>query len=425
MRSSRELLRIKEPLIIKTYLYHLRLFNRNIRLFLLGVFLMSMAFNFILLLFNLYLGALDFSESSIGYLLSLEQWGAFFIALPASLFMAKGNIRISLILSSVCTAAGFTLLSATAFRPLIGLSVLAIGGSTAIFRIAAGPFIMQNTDPEERPFAFSLNFAFLVGAGFLGSLAGGFTRDFLAVALQNDVLAYRIALLGFGGGFAALSMLPFLLLRFPEKKGDFPMLQLLKNCNRKLFFRLLTPSLLIGFGSGLTIPFINLYFKFEWGLSDSLIGTWFGLAQLTTFAGMILSPLLVRRFHIVKVIVWSQLASIPFMMIMGFVDFFPVVICAFLLRQVLMNMHTPMNTHFRMELVAPEEQSLINAVRMVGWTGMRALAAFLGGRIIDYHSFELSFTLTSAIYLLAALLFFAFFRNVHIGAGRQGEVPAG
>ncbi len=386
---------------------------------------MSMSFNLMLLLFNLYAGSLDFSESTIGELLSLQQWGAFLIALPASLFMAKGNIRTSLILSAVCTALGFVLLSATSAPALIGLSVLTIGSFTSIFRIAAGPFIMQNSQKEERPFAFSMNFALLVGSGFLGSLLGGFSRDLLAGFLQNDTLAYRIALLGLGGGSAIGSFIPFFLLRFAEEKGNFQMLQLLRSCNKGLFLKILTPSLLIGFGSGLTIPFINLYFKFEWGLSDSVIGTWFGFAQLTTFIGMILSPLLVRRFHIVKVIVWSQLASIPFMLIMGFVDLFPVVISAFLLRQVLMNMHTPMNSHLRMELVAPEEQSLINALRMIGWTGTRALAALLGGRIIDYYSFSLSFTLTSAIYLLGALLFFLFFHEVHIGDGRPSKTAEG
>jgi len=385
---------------------------------------MSLSFNLMMLLFNLYLGALDFTESSIGNLLSLHEWGAFLVALPASLFMAKGNIRASLIIASVCTALGFGLLSSTSAQAVIGVSVLTIGSFTAIFRIAAGPFIMQNSMPEERPFAFSLNFALMVGAGFLGSLVGGFTRDFLAELLQNEVRAYRIALFGFGGGFSALSVIPFLLLSFEEQKGNFPLLQLLKGCNKPLFLRLLIPSLLIGFGSGLTIPFINLYFKFEWGLSDSLIGTWFGLAQLTTFVGMMLSPLLVRRFNIVRVIVWSQIASIPFMLIMGYVDLFPVVVSAFLLRQVLMNMHNPMNTQFRMELVAPEEQSLINALRMIGFTGVRALAAFFGGRIIDHYSFSLSFTLTSAFYFIASALFFTFFHNVHIGTKADTSGPA-
>ena len=388
-----------------------------------GVFLMSLSFKLMILLFNLYLGALDFTESSIGNLLSLHEWGAFLVALPASLFMAKGNIRASLIIASLCTALGFGLLSSTSAQAVIGVSVLTIGSFTAIFRIAAGPFIMQNSNPEERPFAFSMNFALMVGAGFLGSLVGGFTRDFLAVSLQNDVLAYRIALFGFGGGFSTLSVIPFFLLRFEEHKGDFPILQLLKGCNKPLFLRLLMPSMLIGFGSGLTIPFINLYFKFEWGLSDSLIGTWFGLAQLTTFIGMMLSPLLVRRFHIVRVIVWSQLASIPFMLIMGYVDLFPVVVGAFLLRQVLMNMHNPINTHFRMELVAPEEQSLINALRMIGFTGVRALAAFFGGRIIDHYSFSLSFTLTSVFYFIAAVLFFIFFHNVYITSSAEDIQP--
>jgi MFS family permease len=379
---------------------------------------MSMAFNILLLLFNLYLRALDFSESSIGQLLSLQQWGAFLIALPASLYMARGNIRASLILSSIATALGFFLLTASSGAALLGLSVLAIGSFTSVFRIAAGPFIMQNSSPEERPFAFSLNFALLTGAGFLGSLAGGFTRDFLAALLENEALAYRLALLIFGGGCAALAFIPFYRLHFPEQKGDFPVLQLLAGCNHRLFAKLLLPSLLIGFGSGLTIPFVNLYFKLEWGLSDGMIGTWFGLARLTTFVGMIVSPLLVRRFHIVRVIVISQLASIPFMLAMGYLELFPVVVTAFLLRQVLMNMHSPMNSQLRMELVAPEEQSLINALRMVGWTGMRAFAAFLGGRIIEHYSFRLSFTLTSLIYLIAALLFYIFFKHVDVRRSR-------
>jgi MFS family permease len=71
-----------------------------------------------------------------------------------------------------------------------------------------------------------------------------------------------------------------------------------------------------------------------------------------------------------------------------------------------------------MELVAPEEQSLINALRMVGWTGMRAFAAFLGGRIIEHYSFRLSFTLTSLIYLVAALLFYIFFKHVDVRRSR-------
>ncbi len=384
---------------------------------------MSLAFNLMLLLFNLYLRSLDFSESAIGQLLSLQQWGAFLVALPASLFMAKGNIRISLIISSICTALGYVMLTSSEGSALIGFSVLMIGSFTSVFRIAAGPFIMQNSNAEERPFAFSLNFALLTGAGFLGSLVGGFTRDFLAAVLENDALAYRIALLGFGGGFAAASFIPFYLLDFSEHRGNFPVLQLLRSCNKRLFAKLLLPALLIGFGSGLTIPFVNLYFKVEWGLSDGMIGTWFGLARLTTFVGMIASPLLVRRFHIVRVIVFSQLASIPFMLLMGYAGWFPVVLVAFLLRQGLMNMHAPMNSQLRMELVAPEEQSLINALRMIGWTGMRAFAAFIGGRIIDYYSFTLSFTLTSAIYLTGAILFYIFFKDVRLE--RSGESAAG
>jgi len=77
-----------------------------------------------------------------------------------------------------------------------------------------------------------------------------------------------------------------------------------------------------------------------------------------------------------------------------------------------------------MELVAPEEQSLINALRMIGFTGVRALAAFFGGRIIDHYSFSLSFTLTSAFYFIAAVLFFIFFHNENITSSGEEIQPS-
>ncbi len=70
--------------------------------------------------------------------------------------------------------------------------------------------------------------------------------------------------------------------------------------------------MVIGFGAGLVIPFLNLYLKEKFGLSYGATGLVFALSSLATGAAMLLQPLLVRRVGRLGAIVGVQALSLPF-----------------------------------------------------------------------------------------------------------------
>jgi len=161
----------------------------------------------------------------------------------------------------------------------------------------------------------------------------------------------------------------------------------------------------------MTIPFINLYFKNVWKLSDGVIGILFGFGQLSTFLGMLLSPLIATKIGKTKTIVLTQGFSIPFILILAYLKFLPAVIIAYLVRQTLMNMNTPVSDQFTMEYVSEHEQPIINALKMLSWTASWAISASVGGYMIENYGFTSSFLFTTTCYTIATILFFIFFHK--------------
>ena len=62
-----------------------------------------------------------------------------------------------------------------------------------------------------------------------------------------------------------------------------------------LHFKLVLPAMLIGLGAGLIIPFLNLYFRDRFGLSEGAIGVLFSVMQAFMVAGNLFGPAVSRR----------------------------------------------------------------------------------------------------------------------------------
>jgi MFS family permease len=120
--------------------------------------------------------------------------------------------------------------------------------------------------------------------------------------------------------------------------------------------RFFIPEAMIGLGAGLTIPFINLYFRNRFGREAGEIGLYFTGAQALVMVAFLAAPLLARRFGPVKTVVACQLSSIPFFFVLAVTTSLPVAVTAFLLRHACMNMVHPVGSHFAMEVVNPRER---------------------------------------------------------------------
>jgi len=186
-----------------------------------------------------------------------------------------------------------------------------------------------------------------------------------------------------------------------------------------LILRATAPAFLVGFGAGLTVPFLNLYFRNRFGLGPERIGFLFSVAQVLTMAGFLLGPMLARRFGKVRAVVATELLSIPFFLVMAVTGRLWLAVGAFWMRGALMNMNGPVSQAFLMEVVPRRDHAAANAVRMFAWNGSWMLSTAAGGWIIEGHGYRPVMFATMGCYLAASVTFWRWF-----GGGRGPPAAA-
>jgi MFS family permease len=407
--------------IIIDYWGHLKLFSRNARLFLLGIFFVGLNYAIFTLLLNLYFKELGFTEDLIGEVLSWGAWGMTVISVPAALIIPKVQVKKILIIS-VIFAGIFSLLQASLVeRTQLLVASFFLGIMTSVARVAAAPFLMRNSTPKERTYLFSLHFGIYLVAAIVGSLGGGYLPNLFShyVTLKSMAFRYSLYVSVF---LSVLALIPFMMIT-PEKKveksltpkrGEDQKYRLRRNLWKErgaLFFRLCFPFFILGLGAGLIIPFLNLYFRERFVLSARTIGIFFALLQFFMLAGILMGPLLSKKIGMIKTIVSTQLFSIPFMVVLAFTYNLPAAVACFLFRGALMNMSQPISTNFAMEKVKEKEHALANALLMLSWTASWAASANLGGRLIKAYSFTPPLLITVGLYIISSVLYYLFFSS--------------
>ncbi len=401
---------------IKDYIAHVRLFPRNARAFLIGSLLIWIGASMFMLLLNLYFKELGFSETYIGKVLSRTSLGSVILAIPLGLIIGRFKFRSVLAVSTFIMALGYGLQVMTGNLDLILVAGFTAGIGIAVFRVASAPFFMRHSSEKERTYLFSMNFAVSTIGALAGSLIGGYLPRLFApfTQLSHEQLRYSLLV---GALVIAFSALPFVSIveEKPDVKAHSKFLANLRRTDWVLIGKLCVPAFIIGVGAGLIIPFLNLYFRDLFGASAETIGVLFALLQCFMTAGTLMGPLFVPRLGLVRSVVVTQLASIPFMLMLCFSRNFPLVVAAFLMRGALMNMNQPLSTNFAMEAVKKEEHAVTNSMLMLAWMGSWAISVQWGGILIERHSYVPSFVIAIILYVVASFLYYHFFKDVKVG----------
>ena len=410
--ASRPLsLRARVAREVTEYLDQLGMFSRNARLFLVGSFLLSLAFSMFQLMRNLYLKEVGFGEVFIGETLSIFSLGSLIGSVPAAILLLRRRTKPALMLTTLGAGAGYfgiaTLMSGWG---ILGAS-LAAGVMMSVYQVAAAPFLMSHSTVVERTHLFSANFAVRTAAGVLGSFGGGYLYHFVFDISQDAVWGYRSCLL-VGVFVALLAIVPFALMResAPAPQPN-PFARRYFSQRKGLYAKLVLPFFLVGLGAGLVIPFLNLYFRNRFNQDGDSIGVYFGFMQLGMTLGIMAGPPLARRWGLVRTIVYTELASVPFMLVLAYTGNLSLAVGAFLLRGMLMNMAQPLATNFSMELVTPAEQPLVNSLTQMAWLGSWMISAALGGSLIERFGFTPPLLVTVALYIVSAGLYYYFFAS--------------
>ena len=312
--------------------------------------------------------------------------------------------RLALGIGVTANAVGFGIqvvaTSPAAFVFGAAIAGLGIQGIT----MSAAPFLARTSTVEERVLLFGIHtIAIQAGPGAIGALLGGQIQRAAASALGSTVGGYRIALAA--GALSVASAWIFLFRvrerRITESTSAPSGLFRLREPRRAL--ALLAPDALVFFGSGLTVPFLQLYFKDRFGLAPASVGAIYAAMMFVGGAGHVLSPRLAARFGTPKTILATQLLSLPFFAELLFAHEASLAIAAFVLRQAMMNMSLPLYGSFLHTSVVDEDSGPVASYRMIAQSVAWAAANFVAGPLMaaDAGGFRYVIAATMATYVAA------------------------
>ncbi|MCX7850051.1 MFS transporter [Thermus sp.] len=356
--------------------------------FVVASFLWSFGGNLVYFFLNFHLEALGYSRQAIGYAQALLLFTGVVFALPLAYLIPRLGYLKSLY-GAFALAVGSGLLLGLGLWVFPSLAAYGLAG--ALLQGASAPLMARLVPPERRVALFSLQAALTTASGFFSTLLAGFLSDAL------------------GARWVLLFALPFFLLALPlvlglpEGEGKAPRLQ----GRFALWLRLLLPQVVIGLGAGLVIPFLNLYLKEKFGLSYGNTGLVFALSSLATGGAMLLQPLLVRRVGKLGAIVLVQVLSLPFLALLAWAPWLPVVTFALLVRGALMNAAGPVYAALVMDYLPEAERPGFFLVEGGLWSLLFALGSALSGRVqeaLGLAAFHYLFGATLVLYALGIAL---------------------
>ncbi len=396
-------------------------FPHNIKRFMLANVLIQIGMGVFSVMYNLYIKELGFPDTLNGRIISMTSLASAIMLIPAGYLSDRFGRRGIILIGTVLTASTLFVRSIMIGETSLVSAAFLTGLFMALVQVSGVPFLAENSKPSDRMNLFSIHFSLVTIAGVFGSLGGGALSDFfhLVGGLSTvDAIKYVLVV---GAILFTLGLVPLFRIK-PSIKKEEQMeqsdVEVERNpgsfkSNLKIILLFGFANLLIGTGSGLVIPYLNLYFSNRFDASNTYIGLILSLGAAMTAVAMLVGPILVKRVGKVKALVTFQLLSIPFLFITGYTNSLLIASIAFLLRQALMNAGNPIQSAIAMDIVHDKYKGLANSVNQmvfnIGWASTGAISTGLVMTFGFYWGYAYVFTITGVLYTIASTYFYFMF----------------
>ncbi|MCD1294080.1 MFS transporter [Methanocella sp. CWC-04] len=385
-------------------------------MFLTSTFLSSLCIGITNVIFNLYILKLGYNERFLGLIIAATMIATGLFAFPAAQICDRIGCKKSLVISGLLTSVTMYLLyTVTSQEILLILSVMS-GIFATVPAVISSPFLVQNSNADDRIYLFSVNFTLFLVATVLGTAVGGYLPQLWNMIFGIDgtgISSYRYTLF-ISLILATVSVLPLVFINDKKSACAKPRdirVMIKKMAESDRVKKLVMISCLIGLGAGLIVPFFNVYFNRILAASPNEIGVIFALAQASMVIGAVAVPYLVKKFGKVKTISLTYMISIPFLIIMAISTNLFLVGSAYVLRMLFMNMSMPISNSFSMEIVKEDEMASVSSLTSMGSYISIAASTMIAGTLMSSGSYVLPYIAACGLYTAAALLYFRFFKK--------------
>lgn len=396
-----------------------RSYNRNIKLFIYTNIFTQIAMGFFMMIYNFYIRELGFSEQVNGSVIAMTSLASAIVLIPAGILSDKVGRKKVMFMGILVSSAMLVLRSVLELEQLLLAAAFITGASTSFLQVSAVPWLAENSHESQRVHLFSFHFAIMTAANVVGNLLGGFLTDFFLFLNFSPLWSIRLSLL-IASVIYLLGLFPILKMteaqrQAKKQKGSLNLKEMWKvqKGQYKIIFLFAFAQMLIGFGAGLVIPYLNLYFADRFHASNSTIGLVLSLGQGAQVVATIIGPAVVRKVGEVRAVVILQLLSLPFLLLTAYTNVLWLAAVGFLFRQALMNAGNPIQASLVMSRVNDSMKGLANSINQMvfslGWALMGPVSTTIVMKHGAYWGYSYVFTITAGLYLIGSLYFYFVF----------------
>ena len=396
----------------------IRLFNPQARLFfvvLVGMcFVVDGVYNVLL---NLYMLRLGYGTEFIGLVNAVGLLTFACVSLPAGILGSRLSTTLLMKVGAAISVYGALALPQAELLPpgwreawLVFHDAFMLSGFSLFF-VNGAPYLLNVVDAANKHRAFALKTAGWSLAGFAGSLVGGVLPGVIAGLLTTtlaDPAPYRLTLT-VSGAIMALSALCLLRVRplapaapspRPESKGQSSGEGLQLTQSVILIVGVMTVIRLFQVaGSATVLVYFNVYMDRQLLVSTAMIGAIAAIGRLTGVPTALLTPALIQRWGIVKVVIWGSLLTSVCLLPMALVEHWLAAAIGFIGTLALTSVRYASFVVYILDLVPKSQQSIMAGSGEMAAGLSFAMMALGGGLLLSLFAFR-------DLFLLGALLSF-------------------
>jgi len=358
------------------------------------------------LLFNFYLVSLGYGADTAGLMATVYRGAGALLGLPLGILIDRFGARALLVVGAIGFGIAYALVLMVSQLWALILFVFLAGAANVLTLTAVVPLLSGITDEEERAAVFGMNASAGLIIGLVGSSVGGLLPGtaalFLGVA-TNDTAAYRMAL-SIVVVLSCLSALP-VLIGFRARQPVFSPAPLVAAPQRHMppmrLVRFALPSLLLGIGGGLFLPFQNLFFRTVFGLNDAVVGVMLAMGALGMGLGALMGAPVAARLGLRRAASSLRFGAV-FAVTLMFAPVLPVVVVGYMLRGAFVAASYPLNDALVMQLTPLRQRGIAISLMSVLWSLGWSAAAWISGHIQVHYGFTPVLAASLVAYALSA-----------------------
>ncbi|MCY3781847.1 MAG: MFS transporter [Chloroflexi bacterium] len=405
----------------------IRNFNPQARLFFIVLVGMCFAVDGVYnVLLNLYLLRLGYGTEFIGLVNAVGLLSFASASLPAGILGSRYSTTLLMKVGAAISVVGALLLPQAESLPpglreswLVFHYALMLTGF-ALFFVNGVPYLINVVDTAYKHRAFAIKTAGWSLAGFGGSLIGGVLPGLIAALLATTLAnpaPYRLTLT-LASVAMALSTLCLLRVR-PLSPAIEPTSDELPDESMRgrpsltsSFIMLIGIMTVIRLfqvaGTATAMVYFNVYMDQHLAVSTAMIGAIAALGRLTGVPTALLTPSLIERWGIVKVVIWGSLLSGIFLLPMALIEHWLAAAIGFIGTLALTSIRYASFVVYILDLVPKSRQPIMAGSGEMAASSSFAVMALGGGLLLTAFTFRDLFLLGSLFALIGTALFWLY-----------------